>query len=149
MYPFEFRFVDDDFNLAYTNIERMGSLADVFTLVAIFIACLGLFGLASFTAEQRSKEIGIRKVLGASMPGIVVLLSKEFTKWVLIANVIGWPLAYLVMHRWLQNFAYRVEIGIEIFILSGLAALFIALLAVSYKTIKAATANPADSLRYE
>lgn len=149
MYPFEFRFVNDDFNRAYTSIERMSRLANVFTFIAIFIACLGLFGLASFTAEQRSKEIGIRKVLGASMPGIVVLLSKEFTKWVLIANVIGWPLAYLFMNRWLQNFAYRVNIGIEIFILSGLAALTITLIAVSYQTIKAATANPADSLRYE
>ncbi len=149
MYPFEFRFVDDDFNLAYTSIERMSRLANVFTFIAIFIACLGLFGLASFTAEQRSKEIGIRKVLGASMPGIVVLLSKEFTKWVLIANVIGWPLAYFVMNRWLQNFAYRVKIGPEIFILSGLAALAITLIAVSYQTIKAATANPVDSLRYE
>jgi putative ABC transport system permease protein len=149
MYPFEFRFVDDDFNLAYINIERMSRLANVFTLIAIFIACLGLFGLASFTAEQRSKEIGIRKVLGASMPGIVVLLSKEFTKWVLIANVIGWPLAYFVMNRWLQNFAYRVNIGIDIFILSGLSALVIALIAVSYQTIKAATSNPVDSLRYE
>ena len=149
MYPFEFRFVDDDFNLAYTNIERMSRLANVFTLIAIFIACLGLFGLASFTAEQRSKEIGIRKVLGASMLGIVVLLSKEFTRWVLIANVIGWPLAYLVMNRWLQNFAYRAHIRIEIFILSGLSALVIALIAVSYQTIKAAMANPVDSLRYE
>jgi len=149
MYPFEFRFVDDDFNRAYTSIERMSGLANVFTLIAIFIACLGLFGLASFTAEQRSKEIGIRKVLGASMPGIVVLLSKEFTKWVLIANVIGWPLAYFIMNRWLQNFAYRVKISPEIFILSGLAALIIALIAVGYQTVKAATANPADSLRYE
>lgn len=149
MYPFEFRFVDDDFNLAYTNIERMSRLANVFTFIAIVIACLGLFGLASFTAEQRSKEIGIRKVLGASIPGIVVLLSKEFTKWVLIANVIGWPLAYFVMNRWLQNFAYRVNIGLEVFILSGLAALAIALIAVGYQTIKAATANPVDSLRYE
>jgi len=149
MYPFEFRFVDDDFNRAYTSIERMSGLANVFTLIAIFIACLGLFGLASFTAEQRSKEIGIRKVLGASMPGIVVLLSKEFTKWVLIANVIGWPLAYFIMNRWLQNFAYRAKISPEIFILSGLAALIIALIAVGYQTVKAATANPADSLRYE
>ncbi len=149
MYPFEFRFVDDDFNLAYTSIVRMSGLANVFTFIAIFIACLGLFGLASFTAEQRSKEIGIRKVLGASMPGIVVLLSKEFTKWVLIANVIGWPLAYFVMNRWLQNFAYRVKIGPEIFILSGLAALAITLIAVGYQTVKAATANPVDSLRYE
>jgi len=149
MYPFEYRFVDADFDRAYVNIERMGRLANVFTFFAIFIACLGLFGLASFTAEQRSKEIGIRKVLGASMPGIVVLLSREFTKWVLIANVIGWPVAYLVMHRWLQNFAYRVNMGLGIFILSGLAALTIALVAISYQTIKAATANPVDSLRYE
>ena len=149
VYPFEYRFVDEDFDRAYVNIERMGRLANVFTFFAVFIACLGLFGLASFTAEQRSKEIGIRKVLGASMPGIVVLLSKEFTRWVLIANVIGWPVAYLVMHHWLQNFAYRVNMGLGIFILSGLAALTIALVAISYQTIKAATANPVDSLRYE
>jgi len=149
LYPFEYRFVDADFDRAYVNIERMGRLANVFTLFAIFIACLGLFGLASFTAEQRSKEIGIRKVLGASLPGIVVLLSREFTKWVLVANLIGWPVAYLVMHRWLQNFAYRVNMGIGIFILSGLAALTIALVAISYQTIKAATSNPVDSLRYE
>jgi putative ABC transport system permease protein len=149
MYPFEYRFVDEDFDRAYTNIERMGRLANVFTFIAIFIACLGLFGLASFTSEQRSKEIGVRKVLGASVPGIVVLLSKEFTKWVIIANIIAWPIAYLFINNWLQEFAYRTNIGILIFIVSGVLALFIALITVSYQAIKAAVANPIESLRYE
>jgi putative ABC transport system permease protein len=149
MYPFEYRFVDEDFDRAYANIERMGRLANVFTFIAIFIACLGLFGLASFTAEQRSKEIGVRKVLGASVPGIVLLLSKEFTKWVIVANIIAWPIAYLFINNWLQEFAYRTNIGIFIFIVSGVSALLIALIMVSYQAIKAAVANPVESLRYE
>jgi len=117
--------------------------------LAIFITCLGLFGLASFTAEQRTKEIGIRKALGASVSGIILLLSKEFTKWVLVANIIAWPVAYLAMNRWLQNFAYRIDIGLGTFILAGVLALVIALLTVGYQAIKAARANPVDALRYE
>jgi putative ABC transport system permease protein len=127
----------------------MGQIFTSFTLMAIFISCLGLFGLASFTADQRTKEIGIRKVLGASVSNVVVLLSRDFTKWVILANVVAWPVAYLVMNKWLQNFAYRISLGVWMFILSGVIALIIALLTVSTKALKAAVANPADSLRYE
>ena len=121
----------------------------LFTLIAILISCLGLFGLASFTTERRTKEIGIRKVLGASVPGIMILLFREFTKWVLLANIIAWPAAYFAMSKWLQNYAYRVNISIFIFALAGTLALLIALLTVSFQTIKAATADPVNSLRYE
>jgi putative ABC transport system permease protein len=105
--------------------------------------------LASFTAEQRTKEIGIRKALGATVSNIVILLSKEFTKWVLLANIIAWPIAYVAMNRWLQNFAYRINMGLGTFILAALLALIIALLTVGYQAIKTARANPVESLRYE
>ena len=110
---------------------------------------MGLFGLASFVAEQRSKEIGIRKVLGASVSGIAIMISREFTKWVVVANVVTTPLAYIVMSQWLRNFAYRTSIGLWIFFLATLAALGIALLTVSFQVIKAASADPVKSLRYE
>jgi putative ABC transport system permease protein len=110
---------------------------------------LGLFGLASFTADQRTKEIGIRKVLGASVSNVVVLLSRDFTKWVILANVVAWPVAYLIMNKWLQNFAYRISLAVWIFVLSGVIALLIALFTVSTKALKAAVADPVDSLRYE
>ncbi|UCE22860.1 MAG: hypothetical protein JSV46_11820 [Candidatus Aminicenantes bacterium] len=119
------------------------------TIIAIFISCLGLLGLASFTAEQRTKEIGIRKVLGSTVAGVVFLLSKEFIKWVLLANLISWPVAYYAVHNWLDNFAFRTRIGWEIFLFSGCLALVISLLTVCYQSIKAALANPIDSLRYE
>ena len=122
---------------------------NVFTLFAIIISCLGLFGLASFLTEQRTNEIGIRKVLGASESGIVYLLSKQFTKWVLIANIFAWPAAYFVMNQWLRSFAYRINIGIWVFLLSGMLAAGIALFTVSFQALKAARANPIDSLRYE
>jgi putative ABC transport system permease protein len=117
--------------------------------LAIFIASLGLFGLASFTAEQRTKEIGIRKALGDSVSGIILLLIKEFTKWVLVANVIAWPIAYWAMNRWLQNFAYRINVGLGTFVLAALLALVIALLTVGYQAVKAARVNPVVALRYE
>jgi len=120
-----------------------------FTMFAIFIACLGLFGLASFTAEQRTKEIGIRKTLGARVSGIVLLLTKQFTRWVLIANLFAWPIGWFAMDRWLQNFAYRTSVGVETFVLSTVLALAIALITVSFQTIKAARANPVEALRYE
>jgi putative ABC transport system permease protein len=148
-HPFEYRFLDESLNNLYQAEQRIGKIIDFFTFLAIFIACLGLFGLVSFMAEQRTKEIGIRKVLGSSIPGIVSLLSKEFLKWVLIANFIAWPIAYLVMNRWLENFAYRIDIGIWTFVLAGVLALFIALLTVSTQAIRAALANPVESLRYE
>jgi putative ABC transport system permease protein len=147
--PYESFFLDTDFEQQYRSDEQVGRIFGIFTVLGLFIACLGLLGLASFTAESRTKEIGIRKVLGASVTGIVFMLSKQFTKWVLLANVIAWPVAYYIMSRWLKNFAYRADINILIFVLSGLLVLAIALLTVSFQSIRAATADPADSLRYE
>jgi len=148
-YPFEYTFLDDRFDSIYRTEQRIGKIFLAFTLITILVACLGLFGLASFTAEQRTKEIGIRKVLGASVPNVVLLLSRQYTKWVLLANVIAWPVAFFAMRTWLQNFAYRIDMGIWIFVLSGVMALLIALLSVSAKALKAAAANPVQSLRYE
>ncbi len=148
-HPFEHFFLDTDFDRQYRADERVGRIFGIFTLLGLFIACLGLLGLASFTAESRTKEIGIRKVCGASVAGIVVMLSKQFTKWVLLANGIAWPVAYFAMNKWLQNFAYRIKIDIVTFLLSGFLVLGIALLTVSFQSFKAALANPADSLRYE
>lgn len=147
--PFEYQFLDEEFDRLYRAEERTGKLCVYFTLLAIFISCLGLFALASFMVEQRTKEIGVRKVLGATIPGIVTLLSKDFTKWVLIANLFAWPIAYYIMKEWLRNFAYRINIGVEIFVLSGLTALAIALVTVSYQCIRAAAANPVEALKYE
>ncbi|MGD8536764.1 MAG: ABC transporter permease [Candidatus Aminicenantes bacterium] len=148
-YPFEQFFLDTDFDRQYRADEQIGNVFGIFTFLGLFIACLGLLGLASFTAESRIKEIGIRKVLGASVGGIVLMLSKQFTKWVLLANCIAWPVAYYFMDRWLKNFAFRIDIGIWTFVLSGVLVLLVALLTVSYQSIKAALANPVDSLRYE
>lgn len=148
-YPFDYQFLDEDFDRMFRSEERMGTLLQTFTGLAIVIACLGLFGLASFTAEQRTKEIGIRKVLGASTPKLLYLLNKEFTKWVVVANVIAWPAAYFILSRWLQEFAYRTSLPWWIFIGSGVIALAGALLTVSYQSLKAALINPADSLKYE
>ena len=117
--------------------------------LALFIACLGLFALTAFTVEQRTKEIGIRKVLGASTASIVTLLSKEFIKLIVVANFVAWPVAYIAMNAWLQHYAYRIQLGPGIFMLSGLLALCIALSTIGYQAIKAARANPIDSLRYE
>ncbi len=147
--PFEYSFLDDTFDRIYSAEQRIGKIFLAFTLITIFVACLGLFGLASFTAEQRTKEIGIRKVMGASVSNVVLLLSRQFTKWVLLANLIAWPLVFFTMRKWLENFAYRIDMGIWIFVLSGVIALGIALLSVSTKAVKAATANPVQSLRYE
>jgi len=148
-FPFEYRFLDEDYGELYTSYERMGKIFNYFAILAIFVSCLGLFGLASFTAEQKTKEIGIRKALGASISSIVRLFSKSFAKWVLISNIIAWPLAYLFMKNWLENFAYRTSLNISTFIISGLLALAIALITVSYQSIKAATSNPIEALRYE
>jgi putative ABC transport system permease protein len=148
-YPFEYSFLDDQFNQMYKREQTMGKLLVLSSVLSIFVACLGIFGIASYTTERRIKEIGIRKVLGASVPGIILQLSRGFTKWVFLANIIAWPIAYYSMNKWLQNFAYRTNLDVWIFFLSGLTALTIALLTVAYKTIKAATANPVNSLRYE
>jgi ABC-type antimicrobial peptide transport system permease subunit len=148
-YPFEYHFLNEDFEEIYKRERQMGEVFRYFTFLAVFISCLGLFGLASFMAEQRTKEIGIRKVLGASVSGITILLSKEFTKWVLVANIIAWPVAYFAMNKWLQGYAYRVKFSLLTFVLAGVLALVISILTVSYQAIRAALANPVDSLRYE
>jgi putative ABC transport system permease protein len=147
--PFEYYFLDEAIDNLYSTEQRLGKIFRYFAFLAIFISCLGLFGLASFTIEQRNKEIGIRKILGATVPNILFLLTKDFAKWVLVANIIAWPVAYYAMYRWLQNFAYRTNIGISTFILSATLALFIALVTVSYQSIKTALANPIEALRYE
>jgi putative ABC transport system permease protein len=148
---FDYWFLDESesFSWHYQSEQRLSKIFSYFALLAIFIACLGLFGLANFTAEQRTKEIGIRKAMGASISSIIMLLLKQFAKWVLIANIIAWPIAYFAMNRWLQNFAYRINIGLSAFILAGLIILVIASLTVSYQAIKAARGNPVDALRYE
>jgi len=148
-YPFEYFFYDSVFGQLYQQERNLRILFQYFSFLAILIGCLGLFGLASYSVENRTKEIGIRKILGASNQGLVFLLSKEFTKWVLIANLIAWPLAYFAVRQWLNGYAYHISVDIWIFIVSGLLALFISLLTVSIQSIKAAFANPVNSLRYE
>jgi putative ABC transport system permease protein len=147
--PFEYSFLDAEFDRLYKSEEKLGSLFGYFSMLAIFIACLGLFGLAAFAAERRTKEIGIRKVLGASTASVVALLTKEFVKLVLMANIVAWPIAYFAMNRWLQEFAYRIDIGVLTFVLAGSVTLVIALLTVSFQSLRAALANPVEALRYE
>jgi putative ABC transport system permease protein len=147
--PFEYSFLDEDFQKNYDAENRLASIVSYFTLIAILICCLGLFGLATFSAEQRIKEIGVRKVLGASVAGIVGLLSKDFLKLVVIAIVIATPLAWYVMHSWLQDFAYRISLSWWIFLLAGIIAAVIAFITISFQAIRAANANPVKSLRTE
>jgi len=148
-FPFKYYFTDDEIAKNYKAEYTVSKLSKYFAFIAIFISCLGLFGLVTFTAEQKTKEIGIRKVLGASVTGIVRMLSKDFLKLVLIAAIIAFPVAWWAMHTWLANFAYRVDIGWWVFIVAGVAALLIALLTISFQSIKAAIANPVKSLRTE
>ncbi|MBN2246373.1 MAG: ABC transporter permease [Candidatus Aminicenantes bacterium] len=147
--PFEYSFLDERFEQMYQSEQKIGKIFTVFASLAIFIGCLGLFGLAAFTAEQRTKEIGIRKVLGASSPRIIRLLLKEFVILVGIANLIAWPIAYLIMKRWLMDFAYRISPSVLIFITAGTLTLLVAILTVSFQAVKAALADPIRSLRYE
>ncbi|MCI0696522.1 ABC transporter permease [candidate division KSB1 bacterium] len=149
LHPFEYSFLDEDFDHLYRAEQLRGKIFSAFAGLAIFIACLGLFGLAAFSAEQRTKEIGIRKILGAAEGQIVFLLSKEFVVLVLLANLVAWPIAYWAMHNWLQDFAYRTSLQWDIFIFGGIVALMISLLTVSFQAIKAALANPVEALRYE
>jgi len=148
-HPFDYFFLDESFGEQFQEIERTKKLTSYFAGLAIFIACLGLYGLASFMAEQRSKEIGIRKVLGATTSGIVCLISKDLAKMVALANAIAWPVAYLLMRKWLSSFPYRVNISLLTFLLSGAVALIIGLATVSYQSIKVGLTNPVDSLKYE
>jgi putative ABC transport system permease protein len=148
-YPFEYHFLDEDFDDLYKSEARLEKIFKSFAALAVFIACLGLFGLASFIAEQRTKEIGIRKVLGSSTAGIVALLNQEFLMWVAAANLIAWPIAYFTMHAWIQKFAYRADIEIWFFLLSAAIGLGVAMFTVTLQTLKAARANPVDSLKHE
>src|SRR5690606_23058111 len=148
-YTFEYTFVDEAYAQKFAEEQRIATLTALFATIAILIACLGLFGLAAFTAQQKTKEIGIRKVLGASIAGIVTMLSKDFVRLVCLAIVIASPIAWWAMNQWLEDFAYRIEVEWWIFVLTGLAAVAIALLTVSWQAIRAAVANPVDSLRDE
>ena len=148
-YPFEYKFVDDQFNELFKSEMLIGKLSRVFASLAIIISCLGLFGLAAYTAERRTKEIGVRKVLGASVSGIAALLSKDFIILVLVSCIVAFPVAYWAMHNWLQNYQYRVEISWWTFLLAGLLAITISLATISFQAIKAAVANPVKSLRTE
>lgn len=148
-YPFSYEFLDDHYKELYRTDTEISQMVAIMAGLAILISCLGLFGLASFSAEQRTKEIGIRKVLGASVKDIVMLLSKHFIALVLIANLIAWPLAWLALHRWIQNYAYRVAISWWVFVLAGIAALVIALATVSFRAINASLSNPVETLRTE
>jgi len=147
--PFEYKFLDDDYQALYSSEQRVSVLSRYFAGIAIIISCLGLFGLAAFTAQKRQKEIGIRKVVGASVSNVVMLLSKDFLKLVLIAVLIAFPLSWWVMHRWLESFAYRVPISAIIFIIAGGSIILITLLTISFQSIKAALANPVKSLKTE
>jgi putative ABC transport system permease protein len=147
--PFLYAFEDETFAAQYGNDQRFARLFSVFAAIAIFIACLGLFGLVTFTAQQRTKEIGIRKVLGATVANVVALLSKDFLKLVMIGFFVAIPIAWYTMNQWLDSFAYRIQVGVGVFILAGSAAALIALATVSWQSIRAALANPVDSLRDE
>jgi len=148
-YPFSYVFLDQEMNRLYRSEQKMGQMIGYFAFFAILLSCLGLFGLTSFMSEQRTKEIGIRKVLGASIPGIVVLLNKQFIKWVLIANIFAWPLAYYAMSNWLRGFAYHTNLAIWSFLVAGVLVLMISIFTVGYYTIRAAAANPIEAIQYE
>ncbi len=147
--PFEFSFLDDRIDNLYQNDNRAGKIVSVFSVLAIFVSCLGLFGLAAFVTEQRTKEVGIRKILGARLSSVVWLHTGPFVKWVAVANLIAWPVGYWLMGRWLRGFALRTSLDAGIFLVSGLAALAVAVLTVGFQVLRAARANPADALRYE
>ena len=148
-YPFDFAFLNERLNSLYRKDQKLGTAFGIFAMIAVIIACLGLFGLASYTSEVRTKEIGVRKVLGASVSNIVLLISREFLWLIIIANIVAWPIAYYAMNKWLGEFAYATGINIWLFISAGALALFIAIVTVSYQSIKAAIQNPVKSLRYE
>jgi len=147
--PFEYTFVEEEIHNLYMSENRLGKFFKYFSIIAIIIAMLGLFGLAAFIAESRTKEIGIRKSLGSSSTSIILMISKEFIKWVLIANIFAFPIAYYGMNKWLQTFAFKINITPDIFLISALISIFIALITVFYQSLKAARSNPADALRYE
>jgi len=148
-YTFDFSFVEDQYNSSYGDVVTIGKLANMFSIAAIFISCLGLFGLSAFITEQRTKEVGIRKVLGASELSLLYLFSGGFAKLVIISFFIATPVAWFYSRHWLADYAYRFELGIVPFAMAGFMALLIAIITVSYNTIKVANGNPVDSLKYE
>lgn len=147
--PFDYFFMDEDFDAYYKEDIKTSRLFTAFSILAIFIACLGLLGLISYTAERRTKEIGIRKTLGASLSSILILLSKDFTLWIIVANIISIPVVYYFMSNWLEEFAFRISINPLTFVFAGIATILIALLTAAYQTLKAALTNPVESLRDE
>ena len=148
-FPFNYVFLDETFNSLYNSEQRTGTLFNAFAAIAIFISCLGLLGLAAYTAQVRTREIGVRKVLGASVSEIILLLATDFVKLVLVAIVIATPVAWYAMNKWLEGFAYKINIGWVVFLLSGTIAVLIAFITISFQSIKAALANPVRSLRTE
>ncbi len=148
-FPFDYHFVDQEFDKMYRSEERISSLMKYFTLVAIIIACVGLFGLATFEVGQKTREIGIRKVHGAGIPNIVILFSREFFTLLVISGIIAGPAAWYFLNKWLQNYANRTELDLMIFFTAGLTALVIALLSIGFQAVKAANTNPAITLKYE
>jgi putative ABC transport system permease protein len=148
-YPLEYSFLDSDYDKLYQNEERTGRIFSVFSALAIGIGCLGLLGLASFAAEQKTREIGIRRVLGASVPGIMMLLSRDLLRWVALANLVAWPIAYYAMSNWLGNFPTRIGLNWLFFVMAGLVTLFIAWFATSFQAYKAANTDPVTALKHE
>jgi ABC-type antimicrobial peptide transport system permease subunit len=148
-YPFDYRFVDDQFNNMFRSEMLVSKLSRVFAALAILISCLGLFGLAAYTAERRTKEIGIRKVLGASVPGLARLLSMEFLQLVILSCLVAFPVAYWAMDKWLKTYQYHIAINWIVFAIAGMAAVIIALATISFQAVKAALSNPVKSLRSE
>ena len=147
--PFSYSFLDEEFEAQYTSDERTAKIIGYFTILAIVIACMGLFALSSFMAFRRTKEIGIRKTLGASSMSIFVMLSREYIKWILLSIVIASPIAWFLMNSWLQDFAYRIDLGVDIFIFAAVLALAIGLITVGWQALKSAVSNPVEALRYE
>jgi putative ABC transport system permease protein len=142
-------YLEDQYRSLYRSEEKIGQLLTVFSFLAIFVSCLGLYGLVSFMTTRRTKEIGIRKVLGASVPKVVLLFTGNFLRWILLSNVMAWIGSYFFMSRWLQNYAYRIPFRVWIFIPAGVLTLVVALLTVSYQAVRAALTNPVESLKYE
>jgi len=149
VHPFEYSFLDQDLNQSYNNDQKIGNVFGYLSVLAIFISCLGLFGLATFSAEQRTKEIGIRKVFGASPSKIAAMLSNDFLKFIIISNFLAWPIAYYFMEKWIQTYAYRINIGLDVFILAAVITLTISILTIGFQVAKSAISNPVDALRYE
>ena len=148
-YPFSYYFIDERFDALYANEEKLGNIFGIFSGIAVFIACLGLLGLVAFTTEQRTKEIGIRKVLGAKSSDIVVLIAKEFVRLVIVANIVAVPIIYYLMNSWLQKFAYRIEISYPVFIMAAFLTFLITIVTIGYQAIKASLTNPVETIRYQ